>query len=112
MAGRLRMEAGQTHHRRAIEIFRCRILPPPDRMNDVPGHSWELRHEDAPYNLGDRQAVLFCVDCKMTVMTRHIQAYRKFSFRDREALSQAWAVHLAAAKIKVERWPDSDLLPY
>lgn len=84
-------------------------------MNDVPGHQWEVRHEDEP-NLMDRRAVLYCIDCKVEVARRRIPAGRIFSLRDRESLSQSWAVHLAAAKaaskIKVERWLDSDLLPY
>lgn len=84
-------------------------------MNNIAGHNWEVRHEDAP-NLMDSLIVVRCVDCNLVLGHRRIPAFRKILFRDREAIEQFWAVHLAAvkaaAKIKVERYPDSDLLPY
>lgn len=80
-------------------------------MINARGHIWEVRHEDEP-NLMDRRAVLNCTVCKVEVARRRIQAFRKFSFRDREVLEQAWAAHVAVKVVKVERWPDCDLMPY
>jgi len=84
-------------------------------MNDVPGHSWELRHEDAP-NLMDRTATVRCIECNAALFTRYIQAFRSFSFRDRESLEQAWATHIhevrqrESEQQRIER--EKELLPY
>ena len=85
-------------------------------MNDARGHRWEVRHGDLPTSLGDRQAELYCLDCKHVIYTRVIRAYRRFSFRDREALEQAWETHLAQERAKQKEtamWErEKELLPY
>ena len=84
-------------------------------MNDVPGHRWEVRHGDAT-DLLSRIATLRCVDCDSTLLVRQRSTFRQFSFRDREALEQAWEVHVkehAQKKFEqrlIER--EKELLPY